>query len=85
MDAKTAKLIIRTAIIDWDVKSLVRIVGTRGDTSIEIKEKKAASTTEQTKLDNFISDIESKGFKYQGIGVGYDYNTQEYTMIFSWK
>ena len=85
MTAKEAKQIINREIDNWNVKRLIHSVKQRGNADcIEFKERDVENTAEQTALDNFICSVEHHGLKYKGIGVGYDYNAKEHTMVFSY-
>lgn len=83
---RTFRKTISETIAAFNATGLIRIEGRNGNTdSIVIKEKKATNTADLTKIENVISVLQSKGFIYKGIGVGFDYNGNEYTMILSYS
>lgn len=83
MDIKAAKTIIKNAIDGFNANKLIRIKGMRSDTCIEIKEKKPKSLSDQLAIDNVHSSCQSAGLVYKNLGIGFDYNANEYTMGYS--
>lgn len=84
MNYSEAKQIVKDAISGFDAAHVIRIIGERAD-SVMIKEKKTDTISDATKQSNVIAACKLKGLEYKGIGVGFDYNAQEYTMILSYS
>lgn len=86
MNAAQAIKIINDARSTYCVSNLVRVIGRHGTSDcIKIKEKKHTEKGyDSNAMSGFHSTVRDAGLTYIGLGVGFDYNTNEYTMAYKW-